>query len=133
MKWRLFLVACFLALIFTVGCTNNSKGISNVEEPRTSKSGKLTLDIVEILSKKGDKLSWEDFKVYDGKEIGSGLYIMLYPIDDNYEILIGGASPNEIPMYIYLVNKDTEKHIDIRHYYINHYKITKGTVNNFLA
>ena len=43
---------------------------------------------------------------------------MVYAIDDKYEILIGGTSPKDRPMYIYLVNKDikdAEKLIDIRH------------------
>lgn len=76
----------------------------------------MTLETVKNLSKKGDKLSWEDFQTYDGgKDIGSGLYIKLYPIDDKYELLIGGGSLKESPMYINLSNKDTKKSIDIRH------------------
>ena len=116
MKWKLFIVICFLTLIFTVGC--NKTEISNIEEQKTGKYTKLTLEIVKKLSKKGDKLSWEDFQTYDGgKDIGSGLYIKWYPIDDKYEILIGGGSLKERPMYIYLVNKDikdTQERIDIR-------------------
>ena len=113
MKWKLSIAICFLTLIFIVGCKN--AGMQNVEEQKTGKSIKLTLKIVKKLSKKGDKLSWKDFETYDGKEIGSGLYIMLYPIDNKYELLVGGGSPEEDPMYINLANKDTKKYIDIRH------------------
>jgi len=114
MKWKLFIVICFLTLIFTIGCKNTV--IPNTEEQKTGQSIKLTLEIVKNLSEKGDKLSWEDFQTYNGgKDIGSGLYIKLYPIDDKYELLIGGGSLEESPMYINLWNKDTKKFIDIRH------------------
>jgi len=113
MKWKLFIVICFLPLIFAIGCKNI--GIPNIEEQKTGQSIKLTLEIVKNLSEKGDKLSWEDFKTYDSKDIGSGLYIMSYPIDDKYELLIGGGSLEMSPMYIRLHNKDTDQSIDIRH------------------
>jgi hypothetical protein len=117
MKWKLFIVICFLTLVFAIGCKNT--GIPNVEEQKTGQSIKLTLEIVKKLSKKGDKLSWEDFQTYDSKDIGSGLYIKWYTIDDKYELLIGGGSLKESPMYIYLENKDTKKSIDIRHDDVN--------------
>lgn len=114
MKWKLFIVICFLTLIFASGCKNTE--IPNTEEQITGQSTKLTLEIVINLSKKGDKLSWEDFQTYDGgKDIGSGLYIKCYPIDNKYDLLIGGGSLNTKPMYIYLSNKVTKKSIDIRH------------------
>ena len=116
MKWKLFILFCFLTLIFTAGC--NSTGSSSIEELRTGKSNILTLEIVKKLSQKGDDLSWEDFQTYEGKDIGSGLYIMVYPIDDKYQLLIGGPSLKERPMYIYMINKDSkdaEERIDIRH------------------
>ena len=114
MKWKLFIVICFLTLIFAIGCKNTT--IPNTEEQITGQSSKLTLEIIKNLSEKGDKLSWEDFQTYDGgKDIGSGLCIKLYPIDDKYELLIGGGSLKESPMYINLYNKDTKKSIDIRY------------------
>ena len=113
MKWKLFIVICFITLIFTIGCKNTA--ILNMEEEKTGQPTKLTLEIVKNLSKIGDELSWEHFQPYDGKDIGSGLYIKLYPIDHKYELLIGGGSLKSSPMYINLVNKDTKKSIDIRH------------------
>jgi hypothetical protein len=113
MKWKLFIVICFITLIFAIGCKNTA--IPNIEEQKTGQSTKLTLEIVKNLSKKGDELSWDDFQTYDGKDIGSGLYIKLYPIDDKYELLIGGGSLKKSPMYINLANKDNKKSIDIRH------------------
>jgi hypothetical protein len=113
--------------MFTIACNNNTgktktkknnTGKPTIEELNTLKSNKLTLDTVKQLSKKGDKLSWEDFEIYEGKDIGSGLYIMMYPINDKYRILVGGSNLKEKPMYIYLVNndfKDNQKRIDIRY------------------
>lgn len=75
---------------------------------------KLTLDDVVMLSQKGDALSWSDFEQYQGQEIGSGLYIMRYEIDELFEVRVGGV-PNETPWYIYLrVNNGADDRIDIR-------------------
>lgn len=79
-----------------------------------SQGGKLTLDDVVMLSQKGDALSWSDFEQYQGQEVGSGLYIMRYEIDELFDVLVGGV-PEETPMYIDLrVHNETEDHIDIR-------------------
>ena len=75
---------------------------------------KLTLDDVVILSQKGDTLSWSDFERYQGWEVGSGLYIMRYEIDELFDVLVGGV-PDETPWYIYLrVNNEADDRIDIR-------------------
>ena len=79
---------------------------------------RLTLDKVIELSSKGYELTWSDFEQYYGYECGSGLYIMCYEIDKDYEVLIGGFSPGDkIPMYIYLERKNAKgdpQFIDIR-------------------
>lgn len=75
---------------------------------------KLTLDDVIMLSRKGDALTWADFEPYQGQDIGSGLYIMRYEIDELFEVWVGGV-PELEPMYIYLmVNNEAEDRIDIR-------------------
>lgn len=79
-----------------------------------SQDGKLTLDDVVLLSQKGDALTWADFERYQGREVGSGLYIMRYEIDGLFDVLVGGV-PDETPWYIYLrVNNETDDRIDIR-------------------
>ena len=79
---------------------------------------KLTLDKVVELSAKGYELTWSDFEQYYGYECGSGLYILCYQIDDDYEVRIGGFSPEDkLPMYIYLERKNNTgdpQFIDIR-------------------
>lgn len=49
---------------------------------------KLTLEKLIDLSHKKQDLSWNDFDRYDSKEIGSGLYILRYEIDERYCLLI---------------------------------------------
>ncbi len=79
-----------------------------------SQEGRLTLDDVVLLSQKGDALTWSDFEQYYGRDIGSGLYIMRYEIDELFDVLVGGV-PETTPMYIYLrVNSASEDRIDIR-------------------
>ena len=80
----------------------------------TDHGRELTLDDVVMLSQKGDALTWADFEQYQGREIGSGLSIMQYEIDERFEVLVGGV-PDKKPMYIYLrVNNEAEDGIDIR-------------------
>lgn len=75
----------------------------------------LTMEKVKALVQKGENLGWREFAIYPHKDIGSGLYVYRYEIDENYYVLIGGASQEEPPMYIRLVSaKDSEKYIDIR-------------------
>ncbi|MCM1133344.1 MAG: dockerin type I domain-containing protein [Ruminococcus flavefaciens] len=77
-------------------------------------------DIIEI-AKKGDEITWDDFKGYNFTEIGSGFLILEFPIEDNYGdlvedvVLVVGGSPGDKPDYILLVDTTGEEEsIDIR-------------------
>ena len=94
------LIGLLLVLVFVMGVFGCSK-----PEPDPNQ---LTLDKVVELSAKGEELTWEDFKQYHGVECGSGLYIVRYEIDDDYELVIGGTTATGTPMYINLVRKDSE-------------------------
>ncbi len=86
------------------------------EETEFVKSGseKLTLERVIELSEKGEELTWSDFAQYESIETGSGLYILLYEIDDNFDLWIGGV-PTDTPMYIRLaMRSNPDTYIDIR-------------------
>ena len=72
---------------------------------------KLSLNDVISLSEKGDALTWSDFEQYDFIETGSGLYIRVYEINEQFELWIGGLEPDSDPMYIYLTLADN---IDIK-------------------
>lgn len=71
----------------------------------------LTLDNVIELSKKGSNLTFLDFEEYKYTNIGSGLIVEKFDINDDYYLLVGGSS--KYPMYVDLVYKGN-KEIDIR-------------------
>lgn len=81
---------------------------------------KLTLNDVISLSEKGYELGWSDFDKYKYYETGSGLYIRVYPINEMFEVWIGGSAmpdQDDTPMYIYLRPSpisDVNQQIDIR-------------------
>lgn len=105
MKKILFMLLAVIITIFISGC---SKANANP-------TGQLTLDTIKELSLKGDSLTWSDFENYKGTEVGSGLYIKQYPVEDGYYILIGGHSIKEAPFYIRLVEQENpDNYIDIR-------------------
>lgn len=88
--------------------------VTNPSVPPLQEPAELTLDKVIELAGKGDDLTWSDFEQYKSKEIGSGLYILHYNIDENYYLLVGGT-PDKKPTYIRLVSaQDDTKYIDIR-------------------
>lgn len=98
----------FITISFILFIIVLSFGCSSKEQ------NKLTIDKVNELSKKGTELSWKDFEKYESKEIGSGIYILKYEIDDKYCLIIGGDT-KEAPMYIRLVrNENEDDYIDIR-------------------
>ena len=80
----------------------------------------LSLDDVIVLSQKGYDLGWSDFEKYKYYETGSGLYIRVYPINERFEVWIGGSDYPDLkepPMYIYLkpsLISDVNQKIDIR-------------------
>lgn len=73
----------------------------------------LTMEDVISLSQKGEDLTWSDFDQYAYSETGSGLYIRVYEINDQYSLWIGGGSTTGEPIYIYLTT-DTDERIDMR-------------------
>jgi len=113
-KYLAFILVCVLGLI---GCSDKNMTGDEVIIPDSSVpgGGQLTLDKVLELSAKGEKLTWADFEEYAYEDIGSGLHIYCYDIDENYYLLIGGGNPQLEPVYIRLVSKaDQDNSIDIR-------------------
>lgn len=95
---------------YTISHTGGASGPESIME-----KPKLTLEDVCALSKKGQNLTWRDFEGYAYMETGSGLYIRVYEIDELFELWIGGAGPDNDPMYIYLSLADArDTKIDIR-------------------
>ncbi|MCR4639902.1 hypothetical protein [Ruminococcus sp.] len=72
----------------------------------------MTLNDVMRLAEKGDELDWSDFKDYKGRDVGSGLHIWEYKLEDGYVLDVGGDIQKK-PIYI-LLSRNNDKGIDIR-------------------
>ncbi len=72
----------------------------------------MTLNDVMRLAELGDELDWADFKDYKGRDVGSGLYIWEYKLEDGYVLDVGGSTDKK-PIYI-ILSCNNEKGIDIR-------------------
>lgn len=93
-------------------------------------TSRLSLNDVIILSQYGYGLSWSDFDDFDYIETGSGLYIRVYEINDLFQLMIGGGSPDSDPMYIYLKSNDgSDDRIDIRDGGVTEFISEHNTVN----
>lgn len=97
--------------------------VKNPSDPPIMEPHKEQLSLAEVrqLAEKGEDLSWDDFEQYSYREIGSGLHIFRYDIDEKYCLVIGGRGTQTPPMYIRLVCKaddsefiDDGVYIDIR-------------------
>lgn len=82
---------------------------------------RLTMDAVKLLSARGDALTWEDFSQYVCEEggyayeaLGNVPDIRCYPIDEVYELLVGGEGTQGKPQHIILRNRDVNAWMDIR-------------------
>ena len=77
--------------------------------PETEKQ--LTLNDVRELARKGDALTWADFEPYQHTDVGSGLSVYKYDLEDGYTLLVGGV-PGQKPVYIRL--SKGERNVDLR-------------------
>ncbi len=122
MKKILVLALALLLTVSAFGC-NKDDTPWDEETPSWAEGGdvekkKMTLDDVKALSEKGNAITWNDLRGYEnGGDIGSGLYILKYEIDDNFYLLVGSSGPSldAYFSYIYLCLENDEKtYIDIR-------------------
>lgn len=101
----------------------NWYSVSNPSNPPVTEPQweELTIEKVKELAKKGDALTWSDFEPYRHTDIGAGLHIYFYEIDEKYCLVIGGGDTKSVPLYIRLALKpydheflDDKAYIDIR-------------------
>lgn len=88
--------------IVTIVSRSDAMETTTVEVPTVSKQPLTMEKLKALVSAKGKELTWSDFEQFEGKDIGSGLYIMEYPIDAAFKLVVGGV-PHDKPMYINLV------------------------------
>ena len=96
-----------LAAVLCAGCGAQNK--------------QLTLENIRRLSQKGDALTWSDFDRYECSDVGSGMIVLRYPIDDEYTLIVGGPSREQPPMYIRLTR--AQEAVELR----------GGDIDTFLA
>lgn len=83
---------------------------------------RLTMDAVLLLAQKGSDLTWADFDRYTCEPTGYHFealgdtpeVLRTYPIDKNYEVVLGGSSTEKKPDYIILRNRDVNAWVDLR-------------------
>lgn len=97
------------------------KRLPAVNEPIVKGTKQLTLNDVITLSAKGDELTWSDFEDYKSTDIGSGIYIEKYDLEDDFTLIVGGL-PERAPDFISLFHHGKDKEaIDIRNNDIQKY------------
>lgn len=75
-------------------------GEGNSPLPENYFSRVLTVDDVLALSEKGESLTWADLEGYTSVEVGSGLYIRVYPVSGRYTLWVSSAGgPDTELMY----------------------------------
>lgn len=67
---------------------------------------RMTLDDVRALAQQGEALTWDALLQFEGEDIGSGLYIYRFPIDESYCLQAHGASLEGAPMRVLLLAAD---------------------------
>lgn len=95
----------------------------NGENDPTALKGTKTMTVADVreLAKKGNDLDWKDFEDYKGRDIGSGIYIWEFELEDGLKLDVSGLVDRK-PDRIWLYRSDIKDGIDIR----------KDDINGFL-
>lgn len=121
-KWT----ACFLVLICVLaGCAKDTweqpAGLvppanAERETPSDVAAPNLNMETLkDLAARSGNNLSWGDLVPYYSEDVGFGMYVLHYPINEDYCLLIGGGSMEEPPMYVRLVSEhDADCYVDIK-------------------
>lgn len=95
------------------GVQEEGEKYGKIAEKEEEVKVKPQLTMEELFSLvKERRLNWTDFEPYASKDIGFGLYILMYPIDDDFCLLIGGSGQGE-PMYMRVYLWDLEEYFEL--------------------
>ena len=64
------------------------------------------LSLGRALSEKGEALTWEDLAPFAGEDVGSGLYIYHFPIDEQYLLSVSDGKVTGTPQRVVLIRVD---------------------------
>lgn len=90
------------------------EGSSGGEKSYVAGTRAMTLADVVELSKLGVALTWEDLSQFQGRDVGSGLYVVHYDIDPEFYLVVGDSKITGKPMYVNLNAKSTGSSCEVR-------------------
>lgn len=105
---------------FTVIVTGDKTALNGTKQ--------MTLNDVKKLAEKGDKLDWSDFNGYKGNDMGSGIHIWKFKLEEGYSLSVEGSYTTEKPERIRLYCSNETESIDIRTDSVDEY-LLMTTVN----
>ncbi|MBO4496462.1 MAG: hypothetical protein J5752_11485 [Clostridiales bacterium] len=108
MKKRLLLLPIFLSIICIFpSCSTilNTSSVSEGTESQILKSKKISIEEINKI-KNQDSITWNDFALYEGEDIGSGLFIFRYDVENGGYLLVSGRSMDNDPEKIIFVSSD---------------------------
>lgn len=116
MKKFLSLILVLVCILAFVGCGGKSDHETlPTDEVRDTIPNLTMATLISLVNMQGEALTWDDFAPYWCVDIGSGLYVLRYPINDTYFLRISGADTTQPPMNIHLVaEQDPDIFIDVR-------------------
>ena len=93
----------FTFIHLTDGATFSLDHRAYLREPETAEPRRMTLDDVLELSARGEALTWEALLQFEGEDVGSGLYIYRFPINEDYCLEASDGKLSGTPTRVLLV------------------------------
>lgn len=107
--------------------SSDNSDVPDSEINEQTEKNPLTIDKLKaIYAAKGTNIDWSDFDEFEGEDVGSGVYLMCYPIDDEYSLYVSGRSLDEKPDSVILKRKYQGKDFA-------DYDVLLGDLDGFLA
>lgn len=100
------------AAALALGLAANPKAAAGTPEESSGASfqqgeslRRMSIEDIRALAQKGKALSWDDLADFEGSDIGSGLYVMQYPLaESGWALTAGGGSMEGAPEYARLTS-----------------------------
>lgn len=70
-------------------------------------------DLIEIVEKEGESLTWDSFKKFKSEQTQDGLIYVTYDVEGDYTLTLSGKSLEKDPWAFTLKNTKTGRYIDI--------------------
>lgn len=75
---------------------------------------KLTITYVQGLCDKAEPITWQDFQRFYIEDRSSDVYVTwIIPVEEGYEVWMGGGSTTKMPDYVTMYSNKTGKKVDL--------------------